>query len=127
MEKPERNENGACDRRPAGDDVASRFVCVFLCIPLFDCKMRTLIVLRPLLGKHCFCKMICHKGVWVPLTPPFLRRRFVVNIPLANPLLKSVSCVPPPLGGVLGKTLDEFWRGILGGVRDYLGEIWGGF
>ena len=26
-------------------------LCVFLCIPLFDCKMRTLIVLRPLLGK----------------------------------------------------------------------------
>ena len=26
-------------------------VCVFLCSPLFDCKMRTLFVLRPQLGK----------------------------------------------------------------------------
>ena len=38
---------------------------------------------------------ISHKGVWVPLTPPFLRRRFFVKNPLVNPLLKSVSCVPP--------------------------------
>ena len=41
------------------------------------------------------------QGVWVPLTPPFLRRRFVVNIPLVNPLFKSVSCVPPPRVGAI--------------------------
>ena len=27
-------------------------LCVFLCSPLFDCEMRTLFVLRPLLGKN---------------------------------------------------------------------------
>ena len=34
-------ENGLCDRRLGGHNVASRFVCVF-CTPLFDCNMRTL-------------------------------------------------------------------------------------
>ena len=27
-------------------------LCVFLCTPLFDCKMRTLFVVPPLLGKN---------------------------------------------------------------------------
>ena len=31
----------------------SHALCLFLCIPLFDCKMRTLIVVPPLLGKSC--------------------------------------------------------------------------
>ena len=39
-----------CDRGPAGHGVASRFVSVSV-YPLFDCKMRTLLVVPPLLGK----------------------------------------------------------------------------
>ena len=34
MEKPERNENSPGGRRPAGQDVASRFVCVSVYSPL---------------------------------------------------------------------------------------------
>ena len=31
------------------------------------------------------------------------------------------------LSSLLGDFFREFWRGILGGVREYLGGIWGGF
>merc|ERR1712078_384091 len=45
-------------------------LCVFLCSPLFDCKMRTLFVLRPLLGNH---------GIWVLLTFPISSPKNFVN------------------------------------------------
>ena len=39
-------------------------LCLFLCIPLFDCKMRTLIVVPPLLGKkHWFDRMFVPPNV----------------------------------------------------------------
>ena len=34
---------------------------------------------------------------------------------------------PGSMNSLFGDFFREFWRGILGGVRDYLGEIWGGF
>ena len=60
-------------------------------------------LLAPVNNQVVFCEgadCINNKRVWVPLTPPFLRRIFFVKIPLVNPLLKSVSCVPPLGGGV---------------------------
>ena len=41
--------------------------------------------------------LVSHEGAWVPLTPPFLRRRFIVKFPLLTPLVKSSTCVCPPL------------------------------
>ena len=38
-------------------------LCVFLCIPLFDCKMRTLIGQRPLLGRNLI-KLIKNLVCW---------------------------------------------------------------
>ena len=37
-------------------------LCVFLCTPLYDCKMRTLIVVPPLLGKNVEKALVFHIG-----------------------------------------------------------------
>ena len=34
---------------------------------------------------------------------------------------------PGYLNSLFGYLFRDFWRGILGCVRDYLGEVWGGF
>ena len=34
---------------------------------------------------------------------------------------------PGSMNSLFSDLFMEFWRGILGGVRDYLGEVWGGF
>ena len=36
-------------------------------------------------------------------------------------------CTPGSMNSLFGDFFREFWRGILGGVRDYLGEVLGGF
>ena len=40
---------------------------------------------------------------------------------------KWKQCTPGSMNSLFSDLFKEFWRGILGGVRDYLGEIWGGF
>ena len=45
-------ENGHCDRRPGGDNVASRFVCVSV-LPFFNLNENPLVV-PPLIGKNGF-------------------------------------------------------------------------
>ena len=50
-------------------------------------------------------------------------------------LVKSFDSLLIPLKGITPGSMNslfsdffgEFWRGILGGVRDYLGEVLGGF
>ena len=39
----------------------------------------------------------------------------------------SEKCTPGSMNSSFGDFFREFWRGILGGVRDYLGEVLGGF
>ena len=36
-------------------------------------------------------------------------------------------CTPGSMNSLFSDFFREFWRGILAGVRDYLGEILGGF
>ena len=38
-----------------------------------------------------------------------------------------VPCTPGSMNSLFGDFFREFWRGILGGVRDYLGEVLAGF
>ena len=63
-----------------------------------------------------------------------LNRLFIdpgVHEKYANVLLQhpydEESYTPGSMNSLFSDFFREFWRGILGGVRDYLGEVLGGF
>jgi len=43
----------------------------------------------------------CNISILIPFWGPYKGRNIFVKIPLVNPLLKSVSCVPPPRVGTI--------------------------
>jgi hypothetical protein len=110
-------------------------LCVFLCIPLFDCKMRTLIGQRPLLGNSTvvksvlflasLCKTVQFSKVycfWLPCVKQYSFQKCIVfGLEAPNPLFyrcKLLAILKTGyFFGLLGKTSDELKRAIAIGGR----------
>ena len=55
------------------------------------------------------------------------RIHFAVHVSISKAFQGQVCTTPGSMNSPFRDFVMEFWRGILGGVRDYLGEMFGGF
>ena len=76
---------------------------------------------------HRFHITKTYRSLIKPINTKFLFRGVVDTCRLQPLSVVAIHCTPGSMNSLFSDFFMEFWRGILGGVRDYLGEVLGGF